>query len=183
MAWTGKTSHSPTGWSQIWKFGRHCCCRYGWWPLFVAIVCTAALLLDLYTSFSCDLLQVNVGFIPSNTGWNQSIANIGIFFHQSESLREEFGDNIVEGCVRYSDEFEQQFIDGDKTWTATQIMALIAGIAGMIAAVVSWLLVLTPAPACFIWPGILLPAVMLAFLAEGSKVCTFPRVVASSDRS
>lgn len=113
---------------------------------------------------------MNVGFNPSNTGWNQSTANIGIFYYEAGSLDKQFGDNFVDGCVRYSDDFEQQFIDGDKTWTATQIMALIAAIAGMVAAVVAWLLVLTPTPACFIWPGVMLPAVMLAFLAEGSKV-------------
>jgi hypothetical protein len=92
-------------------------------------------LLDLYSSFSCEFLQVNVGFNPSNMGWNQSTANIGIFFYEAGSLDTQFGDNIVPGCVRYSDEFEQQFVDGDKTWTATQIMAMIAAVAGMIAAV------------------------------------------------
>lgn len=171
MAWTGKLRDTPSGWTHIWKFWRHCCCRYGWWPLLVAFVCTAALVLDLYSSFSCDFLQVNVGFSPSNIAWNQSTVNIGIFFHEAESLGNEFGDNIVDGCVRYSQEFQEQFIDGDKTWTATQIMAMIAAIAGLIATIVAWLLVLTPTPACFIWPGVMLPAVMLAFLAEGSKVC------------
>jgi hypothetical protein len=34
-------------------------------------------------------------------------------------------------------------------------------------------MVVTPIPACFIWPGVVLPAVMLAFLAEGSKVSEF----------
>jgi hypothetical protein len=127
----------------------------------------------LYSSFSCEFLQVNVGFNPSNVGWNQSTVNIGIFFFESESLDEEFGDNVVEGCVRFSDSFEQQFIKGDKTWTATQIMALVAAISGMIATVVAWLMVVTPIPACFIWPGVVLPAVMLAFLAEGSKFLFF----------
>lgn len=135
MGWIKKIHDGPTGWSSCWKLWRHCCCRYGWWPLLVALVCTTALLLDLYSSFGCEFLQVNVGFNPSNIGWNQSTANIGIFFHETGTLGDEFGDNVVEGCVRYSDAFEQQFIDGDKTWTATQIMALVAAISGMVATV------------------------------------------------
>lgn len=135
MGWMKKMPDGPPGWVSCWKLWRHCFCRYGWWPLLVALVCTAALLLDLYSSFSCEFLQVNVGFNPSNVGWNQSTVNIGIFFFESESLDEEFGDNVVKGCVRFSDSFEQQFIKGDKTWTATQIMALVAAISGMIATV------------------------------------------------
>ena len=78
---------------------------------------------------------MNVGFNPSNAGWNESTVNIGIFFIESESSEGQLGDNIVDGCARYSDEFEQNFIDGDKTWTATQIMTMIAAISGMIATV------------------------------------------------
>lgn len=132
MSWPSK---GTSGVTHIWKFWRHCCFRYGWYPLLVALVVSAACALDLYSFVSCQFLQINIGFNPSNSGWNQSTANVGIFFYETGALAEKFGDNLAPGCQMYSDAFEQQFIDGDKTWQASRIMGMISAISGLLAAV------------------------------------------------
>jgi hypothetical protein len=133
MAWPSKSGTS--GFTQIWKFWRHCCCRYGWYPLLVAIVVSAACALDLYSFVSCEFLQINIGFNPLNTGWNQSTANVGLFYYETGAVGGEFGDNLAPGCVRFSDAFEQQFIDGDRTWQASRVMGMISAISGMLSTV------------------------------------------------
>lgn len=42
------------------------------------------------------------------------------------------------------------------------------------------MLVITPVPACFVWPGIMLPGVLLAFIAEGSKFLFFDVSICTS---
>ena len=132
MGWTNKIRDTPTGFIQIWSLWRHCCCRYGWYPLGVSLIVSAACLLDLYSSGSCDFIQVNIGFVPSNIGWNQSTANVGLFLYQAG---EGDGDSLVEtvgdGCRRYSEDFETQFINGDRTWQVARIMGMIAAISGL----------------------------------------------------
>lgn len=99
------------------------------------MVVSAACGLDLYSFVSCDFLEINIGFNPTNTGWNQSTASVGLFYYETGEMGEEFGDNLAPGCVRYSDSFEQQFIDGDRTWQASRVMGMISAISGMISAV------------------------------------------------
>ena len=126
---------SRSGVTQTWKLWRHCCCRFGWLPLLVAPLVTASSLLDLYATFDCEFIQINIGFIPSNGAWNQSTASIGLFHYHSFDERNLIGDIGIDGCTRFSDEFEAQFVEGDRTWEVTKIMAYISGISGVAAAV------------------------------------------------
>ncbi|KAL3915979.1 MAG: hypothetical protein SGILL_005389 [Bacillariaceae sp.] len=48
-------------------------------------------------------------------------------------------------------------------------MAYVAAGGGILATVTVWLFVLTPMPVSFLWPGVMLPALLAAFLSEGSK--------------
>jgi len=164
---------NASGLSQIWRLWRHCCCRYGWYPLIVAPVVTFSCLLDLYSSFDCEFLNVEVGFTPLNPAWNESKATFGLFQYQSGSYERNeesrFWEVLVEGCHSYSEDFEVAFVDGDRTWQVTRIMAFISGGSSIVAVLVSWLLVILPLPASFLWPGVILPSLLIAFLCQGSK--------------
>jgi hypothetical protein len=130
------TRGGASGLTQVWKLWRHCCCRYGWYPLLVAPIVTASCLLDLYSSLGCEFLNVDVGFIPSNPAWNQSTAALGLFQYHSGMEGSDVLTNVfVEGCRRYSNEFESVFVDGDRTWEVTRIMAYISGAGGILATV------------------------------------------------
>lgn len=48
-----------------------------------------------------------------------------------------YKDALFEGCEWYSDAFEFNFIEGDRTWRVARIMALISGAASITAAVSS----------------------------------------------
>lgn len=155
-------------------------CRYGWYPILVASTITGACLLDLYSSMSCEFLKVNVN---TDTGETRGHAFIGIYYRQSGSAFESgvFGDYLAEGCQAYSDEFETNVIAHDRTWQATRYLGMISAVSGGVAAVMAWLLVVTPIPASCIWSGIMLPLLPIAFLGEGTKflfldanICTAP---------
>lgn len=146
---------------------RWCCCRYGWYPVFVAACITAAFLLDLYSSMSCEFLKVHV---DTDTGESRGSAYIGIYFHQTGAFEDgQFGEYLAEGCQRYSDEFEATVVEGDRMWQATRYIGMVSAISGGIAAVTCWLLVFAPIPISCIWSGIILPLLFIAFVAGGLK--------------
>lgn len=134
------TNH-VSGLTASWKLWRHCCCRYGWYPLIVAPVVTASCLLDLYSSYDCEFINVEVGFTPLNPAWNESKATFGLFQFQSGVFDENkdirFWEEVVEGCNSYSQDFEVAFVDGDRTWQVTRVMAFISGGSSITAAVSS----------------------------------------------
>ena len=172
-----------SGLTHTWRLWRHCCCRYGWYPLLVAPIATAGCLLSIYSSLGCDFIRVNVGFTPSNDGWNQSTAEFGIFMFQSGELEDDTNDiqrTFLEGCQWYPDDFEAEFIESDRTWKTTEIMGYVSGVSSIIAMITAWLFVITPIPAYFFWPGFLLPSLMCAFLTEGSKFLIFDTSVCRS---
>lgn len=173
MTSTKNASDAPC--TQSWKLWRHCCCRYGWYSLLVTPIITAGCLLSIYSSLGCDFVQLEVGFTPSNEAWNQSTANLGLFtlYTGNDDGAIPYADQILDGCEWYPSDFAFNFIEGDRTWKVARIMALISGAASMTATLTSWLFLFTPLPASFFWPGLLLPAVLVAFLAEGSKFLMF----------
>lgn len=173
-----KPHRSPTFCQRTWKIFRHCCCTSGWYPAVVAPIITTACVLSLYSSAGCDFIDLSVGFEPSNAIWNQSTANLGFFFYteKNEALRtgiSKYREIFHEGCLWYDYDFEEAIILRDRTWRAGRIIAMIAGSASLLALTAIWLLLLLPAPIGCIWPAILLPSTMLAFIAEGSKFLLF----------
>lgn len=169
--------------TRTWKYWRHICCLHGSYPLAVAIIALAAFLLSLYSTTGCDYIAVDIGFIPSNAAYNnQSQANLGFFYldHRKEGsavLEDHNNIMIVDafhgGCKLYSDLFQQDFIASDRTWRVARIMAIIAASAGLASTIIVWLMVVTPLSVGIFWPTLLLPLVMVAFIAEGSKFLLF----------
>jgi hypothetical protein len=119
-------------------------------------------------------VRVNVGFIPTNEAWTSDTAELGLFLFQSgDNDTNRYKAAFLNGCRAYNDNFVDEFIQKDKTWKVSRIMAYVAAGGGILSTIIAWFFVLTPLPAFFIWPAIMLPALMAAFLAEGSKFLFF----------
>ena len=194
-------THEPTGLEYTWRFWRHCCCRYGSYPLALAPLVTIGCLLSIYSAFGCNFVLVEIGFLPSNGSWNESSsAQFGLFSYQSGQPETNiYRETLLDGCREYPDRFSDIFIDGDRTWKVARVMASVSGIASLVGAVssvveqsdhfevarssqcsaantcqiTSWLFVISPIPVSFFWPGVLMPALVAAFLSEGSKFLLF----------
>ena len=129
----------PSGLNSAWKLWRHCMCRNGFYPLFVAPLVTAAWILDVYGSSGCKFIHVDIGIEPINLAWNQTSMDIGFFNYRNEE--EGFGSNGLfmdtfhPGCQPYESLFKEYFIAGDKTWAMSQILAFVSGGAGCLATV------------------------------------------------
>lgn len=102
----------------------------------MAPLVTAGCLLSLYSAAGCDFVRVDIGFTPSNDGWNQSSVEFGLFQYQSgEPDIEKYREALVEGCRVYESNFSSIFIDDDRTWKVARIMAYISGVASMLSMV------------------------------------------------
>ena len=161
-----------------WKVWRHYLCTAGWFPVFVAPIVTTGFLLSAYSSAGCHFIDLNVGFTPNNVAWNQSHADLGLFYYYDNSTEALVSDNkyrqtLHEGCVWYTDEFNDAIVSKDRTWKVARVMAYIAVAGSLLATLSIWFILLTPMPVKCLWPGVLLPGSMLAFIAEGSKFLFF----------
>ncbi|EEC42862.1 predicted protein [Phaeodactylum tricornutum CCAP 1055/1] len=157
-----------------WQTGRVCCCRYGLYPLLVASFLTTGALLSLYNAAGCDFVDIQVGFTPSNSAWNQSQASLGIWYYQTDapSNYSTYREKLQEGCQRYTQAFEESFVDGDRTWIVARVMATISACCSIVATLTSWLFCFSTSPLSF-WSCVLLPTSMVAFIAEVSKFILF----------
>lgn len=147
----------------------------------VAPVLTAASIMSIYSSAGCDFVALDIGFTPSNEAYNRSSASLGLFYYQTGIVHDNYYlDMVHKGCEEYSDVFDEDFIDQDRTWKVSRIMSMIAGIASLVCMILAWLIVFTPLPTGTLWPGLLLPLVMLSFIAEGSKFLIFDIALCSN---
>jgi hypothetical protein len=188
MLWKNHSRPSKTP-SKCWGLWRHCCCRLGVYPLAVAPLMTAACLLSLYSSSGCEFLELSVGFTPINAAMNQSQFNFGLFYYQpilsAVAAEEQEGEDnptkeeselkefLFEGCKAYTSAITDDYIQKDRTWKVARIMAMIAAATAGIGSILAWSFVITPLSPNCAWPGIFLPLVMIAFIAEGSKFLIF----------
>jgi hypothetical protein len=163
-------------WESIWKFARTICCTSGWYPICVAPIVTAGFFFSLYSSAGCQFIDLDVGFTPNNPAWNVSRAELGLFYYHDRSVsfgEETSNDIFYNGCIWYTNSFQEKIIDQDRTWKVSRVMAMIAVSSSLLVALTVWLIVLTPIPTECVWPGLLLPNTMLSFIAEGSKFLLF----------
>jgi hypothetical protein len=165
-------------WVKCWKCLRRYLCTNGWYPFIVALIVTTGFILSLYSSSGCQFIDIHVGFTPNNAAWNESRAELGLFYYRNpsgtdSSSLETSNDLFYDGCIWYTDIFQEKVIDRDRTWRVSRIMAMIAVGSSLLVTITVWMAVLTPIPTGCIWPGILLPTTMLSFIAEGSKFLHF----------
>ena len=130
-----------------------------------------------------------MGFTPINPAMNQSEFNFGLFYYQpivsAVAAEEQEGEDsltnkdsklkevLFGGCKAYTSAITDDYIDRDRTWKVARIMAMIAAATAGIASILAWSFVITPLSPDCAWPGIFLPLVMIAFIAEGSKFLIF----------
>jgi len=150
----------------------------------VAPILTIGFLLSVYSTSGCQFVNVDLGFTPKpNAAWNSTTEHLGFFYHYQPKVRQEESDAFLDpdvldsvhsNCYLYSEAMQDEFIDNDRTWKVARIMALIAGGGSGLSAVLAWSFVGgCYCPVNFLWPVILLPIVMISFIAEGSKFLLF----------
>ena len=181
-----KASDVSPGWIDCWRLWRHCLCRFGWYPLFLAPLVTCACLLELYSSTGCDFIRLDIGFVPANgTAWSESRAHLGLFSSFDGDCdriedKNKWERSFNGGCRPYSEDFKSRFITPDRTWDIARTMAYISGSSSLVALATVWLLTITPLPASFFWPGVLLPATMIATLAGSARFFFFDAQICSA---
>ena len=172
----------PNGVVDAWRLWRHCLCRFGCYPLLVAPLVRCACILDLFSSFGCDYIRVDIGFTPVNDVWQDSRAQLGLFSFDSNQMdMNKWKRSLFNSCQPYSNEFTANFIKADKSWQIARVLANVSGIASAVACATVWLLTVTPLPASFFWPGVLLPAVVLAMATGAAKFIFFDAMICSED--
>jgi hypothetical protein len=162
-------------WQSFWKHSRRWLCTSGWYPLFVTMIATAGFIISLYSSSGCQFIDIHIGFTPNNVAWNESRAELGLFYYHNRTATsdETSNDFFYNGCIWYTDTFQDKVIDRDRTWRVSRVMAMIAVSSSLLVTLTLWMIVVTPIPTSCIWPGLLLPNTMLSFIAEGSKFLLF----------
>ena len=102
----------------------------------MAPIVTVGCLFSVYSASGCDFIRVDVGFTPSNIGWNNSTLELGLFLFQSgEEDTNKYYAAFVDGCRPFSEEFVDDFVEDDRTWRVAQIMAYVSGGSSIIATV------------------------------------------------
>lgn len=102
----------------------------------MAPIVTVGCLFSLYSAAGCDFIRVDVGFTPSNSGWNNSTLELGLFLYQSGEVdTNKYRAAFVDGCRAYTEEFADEFVGGDRTWRVAQIMAYVAAGGSVLATV------------------------------------------------
>lgn len=149
----------------------------------VVPIVTFGCFLSLYSSFGCKFVDVDIGFQPTNEGFSASEPYyFGPLFYHNESVVHDsmYRESLHTGCVAYPDNFYESFLKGDRTFKMIRVMTLISCVSSTLAMFVSWIFVISPIPAGILWPAILLPSVMIAFISEGSKFLMFDTALCRS---
>jgi hypothetical protein len=148
----------------------------------VAPLVTCACILDVFSSTGCDFVRMDIGFVPYNDAWHDSLASLGLFsFDSNQRDKNKWKRSFNNGCQPYSDKFTSNFVGADQSWQIARILAYISGISSAVACATVWLLTITPLPASFFWPGVLLPAVVLAMATGAAKFIFFDAMICSED--
>jgi len=163
------------------EWWRQMVCRHGFYPLLLAPFFTVASILDIYSSIGCEYVRLDVGFQPLNEAWNQTTADLGIFNMINSDGDVGDGLNNDLHCNSYDHIFNEHFISGDKTWSVARIMAYLSASTGLLAMVLIWLITFVPIPVRLIWPIVIIPCTLIAFLAGVSKFLFIDTAVCSTN--
>ena len=119
----------PSGPTKTWMLWRHCCCRYGLYPLLLVPIITLGFLLTCYSSVGCKFVEIDIGFEPTNEGWNATAPyHFGLFYYHNSTIEHENPNQnfFHSGCTKFPDTFYDKFIESDRTFKMTRIMTMIS---------------------------------------------------------
>ena len=116
---------------------------------------------------SCDFINVQIGFIPSNIALNTTEFKIGFWSYQSKGKALlEFNDD----CTNFTDKMELAFFEDDGIWKALRLTRLISMISSCIALFFISLICFCRFPAWRAWHHIMLPAICTTFFFGASTL-------------
>lgn len=158
------------------------------YPLLVALLVSAGFFFSSSSTTGCDFLNLSSSFETGSDGFQ-----MGIFLYQNNKVNN--GGSAVlkqmklQNCEWYPQPIKDSIVQTDPSWNASRIMALVAASSGLVAVILSWMMMVMVMTAATCknsagnvanrassswnheWPGcFFLSVVLISFYAE---ICKF----------
>jgi len=103
-------------------------------PYLMAVFYTIGFIMSCYSTLTCHLITLQIGFEPYNIRFNSTLVQMGPF---------SFKDSDTGKCLAYPEKFRKQFIEGNnnKSWMTSRVGSIFGLLAGWFAFVIIWIYV------------------------------------------
>mmetsp|Transcript_48914 Transcript_48914/g.72692 ORF Transcript_48914/g.72692 Transcript_48914/m.72692 type:complete len:385 (+) Transcript_48914:435-1589(+) len=166
--------------------------RSGWYSNVITFLMTASLTFSLLSSFDCQFVQVNIGFVPQNDGqtmiatssssdtvrvglWSCEVFNSGLCVYFSDA--NQLGNDVFVKSAEYENPYSKLLLNGDTGWIVSRFSAIVGASFGLIAVVSVWLLNFNIIRLSMWSIELLLNSTGAAIVCEGLKFIMFFNII------